>query len=184
MVDMNTVEQATGRLKWSSCLAAVLALLASTGIVSSAEYPEIPYQVQPGENILIGGQPDEAALRQAAEAGIRVVVNLRGEGEFADFDESQVVTDLGMTYLHLPISGATDLTAENVEAFSEFLAEIGDQPVLMHCGSGNRVGAMHALHAGWHLGLDTDEAIELGRAHGMTGLEDSVRERLESRTAE
>lgn len=169
---------------WSGSLAAMLALLLGAASVSSAEYPEIPFQVQPSENVLIGGQPDEAALRQAADAGIRVVVNLRGEGEFADFDESQVVTDLGMTYLHLPISGAADFTPENVEAFGEFLAAVGDQPVLMHCGSGNRVGAMHALHAGWHLGLDTDEAIELGRAHGLTGFEDSVRERLESLASE
>jgi uncharacterized protein (TIGR01244 family) len=169
---------------WSSCLAAMLALLAGTASASAAEYPEIPHQVQPSENGLNGGQPDEAALRQAAEAGIRVVVNLRGEGESIDFDESQTVMDLGMTYLHLPISGATDLTPENVAAFGNLLAAIGDQPVLMHCASGNRVGALHALHAGWHLGLDPDEAIELGRANGLTGLEESVRERLESRATE
>jgi uncharacterized protein (TIGR01244 family) len=156
-------------------LAAMLgqgAALASTEAV-----PGIPNAVQPAEHLLIGGQPDEAALREAAAAGIQVVVNMRGEHEAIDFDEAQLVNELGMTYLQLPITGASDLTAENVEAFGELLRTIGTQPTLMHCGSGNRVGALFALHAG-AAGADVETAVEHGRAHGLTSLEDAVRERL------
>jgi uncharacterized protein (TIGR01244 family) len=133
--------------------------------------------VQPAEHLLIGGQPDEEALRKAAAAGIQVVVNMRGENEAIDFDEARLVNELGMTYLQLPISGASDLTAENVEAFGQLLNTIGTQPTLMHCGSGNRVGALFALQAG-AAGADVETAIEHGRAHGLTSLEDAVRERL------
>lgn len=156
----------------------LLILLAATAASFAAGLPDIPFQSQPSERVLIGGQPDEAALRQAADAGIRVVVNLRGEGEHTEFDEAQLVTELGMTYMALPISGAQDLTPENVKTFGAFLEAIGDQPVLMHCASGNRVGALHALHAGMHQGLDAEAAIEVGRAHGLTGLEEAVRSRL------
>lgn len=162
----------------------VSTLMMCSVIASAAELPQIPHMVQPGEGVLIGGQPDEAALRQAADAGIQAVVNLRGEGEQDEFDEGRLVSELGMEYYWLPISGPGDLVPENVQAFDEILDAIGDRPVLMHCSSGNRVGAMFALHAGTHQGMDVEAAIERGRAHGLAGLEDMVRALLESMPAE
>ena len=164
--------------------ALLLILSTCAGIAFAGDLPEIPFKTQPNEGLLIGGQPDEAALRQAAAAGVRVVVNLRSEGEQVEFDEGQLVTELGMDYFWLPIAGAADLTPENVQTFDNILATIGDEPVLMHCGSGNRVGALFALQAGMHRGMETEAAIELGRAHGLTKLEDAVRVRLEAAAAE
>ena len=164
-------------ISFRASLLMLLALGATSAL--AAELPEIPHQVQPGENVLIGGQPDEAALRAAAAAGIRVVVNLRTDAEAIDYDQAALVNALGMRYLHLPISGPADLTPENTRAFGEILDEIGDQPALLHCASGNRVGALYALHAGAELGMDAEAAIELGKAHGLTRLEDAVRERLD-----
>lgn len=164
--------------------ALLLILSICAGIVLAADLPEIPFKTQPSEGLLIGGQPDEAALRQAAAAGVRGVVNLRSEGEQVEFDEGLLVTELGMDYFWLPIAGADDLTPENVQTFDNILATIGDEPVLMHCGSGNRVGALFALQAGMHRGMETEAAIELGRAHGLTKLEDAVRARLEAAAAE
>jgi uncharacterized protein (TIGR01244 family) len=162
--------------------ALALVLLAWATMGSAAELPEIPHKVQPSEQFLIGGQPDEAALRQAAEAGIKAVVNLRGPTESADFGQGQLVAELGMTYMRLPISGAADLTPENVRIFGGFLEAIGDRPALLHCASGNRVGALFALHAGLHEGMDTEMAVELGKMHGMTGLEEAVRQQLHDAT--
>ncbi|MDR5880476.1 hypothetical protein [Caballeronia sp. LZ032] len=48
-------------------------------------------------------------------------------------------------------------------------------PVIVHCGSGNRVGALFALRAAWVKGVDVPKAIEIGRQHGLTKLEDDVR---------
>jgi uncharacterized protein (TIGR01244 family) len=110
---------------------------------------------------------------------VQVVVNLRGAEEPVDFDEARLVEELGMTYFHLPIASAQDLNPENTRAFGALLEAIGGQPALMHCASGNRVGALHALHAGTTLGADVETALEHGRAHGMTSLEPAVRERLE-----
>lgn len=162
----------------------ILALLPLVALGANAAPPpedalaSIPNIVQPSDGLLIGGQPDEAALRAAAAAGVQIVVNLRGENEAIDFDEARLVNDLGMTYIRLPITGANDLTPQNVQAFAKILETIGNQPTLMHCGSGNRVGALYALHAGTALGADPETAVEIGRAHGLTGLESAVRERL------
>jgi uncharacterized protein (TIGR01244 family) len=153
--------------------------LAAAPAASAETLAELPHRVQPAERLIIGGQPDEAMLREAAAAGVQVVVNLRGAEEPVDFDEARLVTELGMRYVHLPIASAKDLNPENTRAFGELLQSIGDQPTLMHCASGNRVGALHALHAGTTLGADVDTAIEFGRAHGMTSLEGQVREQLE-----
>lgn len=162
----------------------VFALSVCTTFAFAAELPEIPYRIQPSETRLIGGQPDEAALRQAADAGIRVVVNLRTEGEPVDFDEGRLASELGMDYFWLPISGGDALTPENVQLFDNILTTIGGRPALLHCASGNRVGALFALRAGMHQGMNTEAAIELGRAHGLTGLEDTVRSLLQDAAAE
>jgi len=50
-------------------------------------------------------------------------------------------------------------------------------PVLIHCGSGNRVGALLALRESL-AGADDEAAIEYGKEGGLTGLEDRVRDVL------
>jgi uncharacterized protein (TIGR01244 family) len=162
----------------------VSTLMLYAAIAIAAELPQIPNLMQPSEHVLIGGQPDEAALRQAADAGIQAVVNLRGEGEQVDFDESALVSELGMEYYWLPIAAPADLAPENVQAFDRILDAVGDRPVLMHCSSGNRVGALFALHAGMYQGMEVEAAIERGRAHGLSGLENTVRTLLEGAAAE
>jgi uncharacterized protein (TIGR01244 family) len=161
-----------------------LAFLLASATVPAGELPEIPNMTRPNDQLLIGGQPDEAQLRQAAAAGIEVVVNLRGSDEAIDFDQEALVKELGMHYLHLPIAGAADLTPESAESFGEILETIDGQPALMHCASGNRVGALFALHAGLHEGMETEAAIEYGRARGLGSLDEAVRERLEGPQAD
>jgi rhodanese-related sulfurtransferase len=55
------------------------------------------------------------------------------------------------------------------------LAEAKDGKVLLHCASGNRVGAMLALRARWLQGKSADEAMAIGKASGMTGLAADVK---------
>ncbi|MDX1549980.1 MAG: hypothetical protein R3278_05475, partial [Lysobacter spongiicola] len=80
---------------------------------------------------------------------------------------------------NLPLAGPSDLTRENVLAFDQLLRD-AERPVLVHCGSGNRVGAMAALRAAWVEGQSPDDAIATGKAWGLTSLKDAVRERLEA----
>lgn len=158
-------------------------LLLCAAPLSAAEWTELSEGMRASDTLLVGAQPTEEVLRQAAAAGVKVVVNFRGESEDPGYDEAALAAELGLTYLRVPVAGAQGLTPENVYLFDAVLDQVGDQPALMHCASGNRVGALHALHAARLGGKDTEAAIEIGKAHGLTGLEEEVRKRLASAPA-
>lgn len=115
-------------------------------------------------------------MRALADAGFTTVVDLRMPREARGLDERETVEQLGMVYAPLPISGASDITFDNASALDQLLAET-DGPVLLHCGSGNRVGALFALREKL-LGASSDEALAAGKAAGLTRLESVVSERL------
>jgi len=138
----------------------------------------IPNARRPLPGVLTGGQPTEAQIGELAQAGFGTVINLRSEREHADFEwEPAAVAAAGMRYVHIPIAGATDLTHRNAETLAEVLAAASDdgRPVALHCKSGNRVGALLALESVWVGGMSVDEALALGRAAGLTRLEEATR---------
>lgn len=131
--------------------------------------------VRPVDGISAAGQPDESAFRIFAANGYAAVVDLRTAGESRGLDEQAVVESLGMDYVSLPI-GSDGISFDNARALDELLSSY-DAPVLVHCGSSNRVGALLALRASL-AGADDDTAIEVGKKGGLTGLEPTVREAL------
>lgn len=137
----------------------------------------IPNRQHPSANLVTGGAPDTAALTAAAAAGVRCVFDLRPAAE-RSFDEPAVVAGLGLRFLHLPIAGAEDFTLATVRRFDSLLAEAGDGPTLLHCASGNRVGALMALRAAWLQGSPAEAALAIGRAHGLTRMEPVVQSLL------
>ncbi|MDJ0699830.1 MAG: sulfur transferase domain-containing protein [Woeseiaceae bacterium] len=133
----------------------------------------------PVDGILSAGQPNEETFQVFADSGFVAVVDLRTEGESRGMEnEAAVVEGLGMKYISLPIDGAEAVNFENAASLSEVLASF-DEPVLVHCGSANRVGALLALGKA-QAGADPEEAIAYGKAAGMTRLENRVREVLDS----
>ena len=128
-------------------------------------------------------------LRRAVRCGftrepqIRTNQRQKCAGREADriklsFDEAAAVKRAGMYYEQLPISGAADLKQLKVLAFDNILRQYHGKKVALHCGSGNRVGAVTALRAGWLRGRKMDTAMARGRSHGLSKLEDEVYNRL------
>ena len=134
--------------------------------------------VVPVDGITSSGQPDEAALEVYAKSGYTAVIDIRTAKESRGMDEQAVVESLGMDYVLMPIRGSDGITFENAEALDK-LIESYDGPVLVHCGSANRVGALLALSKSRE-GLDDEQALEYGREAGMTRLEGAVRKALEA----
>ena len=66
--------------------------------------------VSVGDDMFIGGQPTERALRELRAKGVTTVVNLRMPEEMArvGFDEAALVKELGMKYVHIPMRGTAD----------------------------------------------------------------------------
>lgn len=127
-----------------------------------------------------GGQPDTEDLSAFAAGGGTQIIDLRGVNEDRGFDEAAAARQRGLHYHSLPITGAAGLNRDNVEALDRLLEQTVGQgeKTLLHCASGNRVGALMALRAHWLHGNTEAEALAIGRAHGMTGLEAQVRELL------
>jgi len=139
----------------------------------------IPQARVPLDGVLSGGQPTADHIAAAARGGYRTVVNLRAEGEAGFEWERAAVESHGMRYVHIPIAGAEDLTRANVELVDAALREARDRgAVILHCGSGNRIGAVLALRAAWLEGADPQAALDHGLASGLTRLEPATREIL------
>ncbi|HXI02078.1 MAG TPA: sulfur transferase domain-containing protein [Candidatus Saccharimonadales bacterium] len=130
----------------------------------------------PVEGVLAGGQPTEAQLAHARDLGYRTVVNLRTPGEEGATTPGEVES-LGMKYVAFPIAGPADLDEAHARQFAEILAK-AERPVIIHCASGNRVGALFAMKAWLVDGKPPAEALELGKAAGLTHLEPAVREKM------
>ncbi len=143
-----------------------------------AQQGDVPNRGEPLENLTTGGQPDAASLEALAASGFTTVIDLRGPTEDRGFDEQAAVEELGMSYVSLPVDGANGVTFENAAVLNRFLSE-AEGPVLLHCGSGNRAGALLTLSEKLN-GADDEAAIAVGRAGGLRGLEPTVRERLRS----
>lgn len=171
------------KIRWFAAVLAALAISASyaEGLASgSALKVDLGTVVSTGvvlpvDGITSAGQPDEAALKVFAEQGYTTVIDLRTEGEDRGIDEAKVVEELGMEYLTLPI-GRESISFESARVLDQ-LIESADGPVLIHCGSANRVGALLALRKSLS-GADDVTALEYGREGGMTSLESSVQEVL------
>lgn len=142
-----------------------------------ARFEAIPALREPRPGLYTAAQPTAAQIEAAAARGVRTVISLRGDGE-VDWDEQSQVESAGLRFVRVPVRSAADLSPESVTALDAALREAGDAPVLLHCGSSNRVGALVALRAAWLEGADLEAAIEAGRAAGLASLEPAVRERL------
>lgn len=139
-------------------------------------------QIRPvGDDLYSAGQPTEAELAALARKGVRTIINLRHPSEANDFDEAATAAAAGLRYVAIPVAGAADLTPETVARFGRELAQArACGPVLVHCASSNRVGALIALEQAWVQGQSADVALAAGRAAGLAGLEPAVVERLAS----
>ena len=161
-------------------LVALIGLSAIVGCsTSQAEEPLLGNAVKPAPGVVAAGRLKEDDVARLQKAGIRHVIDLTLDAETPDFDEAQAVRSAGIGYSNLPLRGAPDLTRENVVAFDELIRN-AERPVLVHCSSANRVGAIAALRAAWIDGKSEEEAIAVGKAWGLRALEADVRERIRS----
>ena len=141
---------------------------------------QIPNQLRPSPELIVGGQPTADQLSQLTAEGLSLVIDLRGPDEDRGMDEQAVVEGLGIEYLAAPIASHEALSWETAQQVMSAL-ESSEGTALVHCRSGNRAGAIFALGAGLDSEIGVNQALEIGRAHGLTSLEDHVRPLLEER---
>ena len=123
------------------------------------------------KNVHTGAQPQESDLEELQQAGYSTVVNLRvpheEESQLAPEDEGTKVRELGMSYLHIPVT-MKQIRPEQVEEFSNAL-NVLEGPVYVHCKSGTRANIFAILHTAVDKGWSPDEAVRKGKEAGIKG---------------
>lgn len=147
----------------------------NAGMVNSLPIKNL---VQSGDNAFSGGQASEVDFSIMKDGGVQHVVNLRPSSE-QDWSEGEVVEALGMSYHQIEIAGADDLSVANAQKLGVLINGFGSEPYFVHCASGNRVGALIAINEAIANGKNVEEAVEIGRQWGLTGLEPKVRSVLQ-----
>jgi protein tyrosine phosphatase (PTP) superfamily phosphohydrolase (DUF442 family) len=104
------------------------------------------------------GQPSEAQLREVADAGFEVVVNLGLlDPRYCLPDEAGTVARLGLEYHHIPV----DFTAPQAGDLRQFLDAMDaarGKKVFVHCAANYRVSSFVALYGQARLGWTRDQA--------------------------
>lgn len=118
------------------------------------------------EGVFLASQPSEADFAQASMGGIRTVINLRHDFENQDMNEATVVQDLGLNYVHVPWNGPEELTDEVLDELRAQLNQ-AERPILMHCASANRVGAVWLAYRMLDGGLSAEEALAEAKTVGL-----------------
>ena len=116
--------------------------------------------------VFLAVQPREEDFAQAKQAGIKTVVNLRHAGEIAGFDEQQVVEAQGLAYINLPWNGPDELTDEVFDKAREQL-KTAERPILLHCATANRVGAVWLPYRVLDGGVSWDDALTEAKTIGL-----------------
>lgn len=139
---------------------------------------EIPNLNQPRPNVFTSGQPTKEGMSQMASRGVKTVVNLRPHSEPGARDETEELSVLQIKYYNLPIT-PDSFTLETVAEFARILRDSGNQTVLIHCTSANRVGGLWLAHRILYENADTAKALKEAREIGMKpSMEDIVLRRL------
>lgn len=121
--------------------------------------------VSVGDDMFIGGQPTEKAIRNLKARGVTTIVNLRMPEEMArvGFDEAALAKDLGVRYVHIPMRGSAEnpYGPKELDAFAAAMAS-ADGKVLLHC-----TVAWRASHL-WAAYLIRDRNVEVATALSQT----------------
>jgi uncharacterized protein (TIGR01244 family) len=129
---------------------------------------EVPHILCVDERVATGGQPTDAAFAKLAANGYRAVLNLRTASEGIDLKhEQEAVEKAGMRYISIPVVSSAP-KAEQVGDFIKAVKDTNNQPMLIHCGSANRVGAFLMIYRVIEQGWPEDKAMEEATKVGLT----------------
>lgn len=120
---------------------------------------EIYNYLQLSENLSSSGMPTAEQMKEVADAGVKVVINLAvktSPGALAD--EDQIVTSLGMEYIHIPVEWE-DPTRQNLEDFFHVMDMHRNQKVHVHCQANYRATAFITLYRVLRQGWKQEDAI-------------------------
>jgi protein tyrosine phosphatase (PTP) superfamily phosphohydrolase (DUF442 family) len=130
----------------------------------------LPFGGAPTEGVITSGQPSASQLASLGAAGCVTVVDLRAPAEPRGFDEPAAVTASGMEYFPIPFTAET-LGDAQFDRIREVLRERAERPLLVHCASANRVGALLIPFFMLDEGRSQNDALALAQRVGLRSAE-------------
>ncbi len=115
---------------------------------------------------LFASQPSEADLAAAKAAGVERVITLRNPKEL-NWNEAEAVRQLGLEFSQLPVDFPDGLTPERLNEVCIALENAEGKPVLLHCGSAIRVGAVWMAYRATRQGISLEQAEAEAAAIGL-----------------
>lgn len=154
------------------------AALLTTGCKSTDEHTAITTEkLEPFEcgtitklhtykGVFLASQPSLADFEQAKQGGVKTVINLRNASEQEDFDEKAFIEGLDLTYHNAPFGSPDELTDAKFDEVRSLLRET-KRPILLHCSSANRVGAVWLAYRVLDDGATIDQATQEAQTVGL-----------------
>jgi protein tyrosine phosphatase (PTP) superfamily phosphohydrolase (DUF442 family) len=111
------------------------------------------------ENLSSSGMPTAGQMKEVAEAGVQLVINLAPhDSQNAIPDEAGLVKSLGMEYVYIPVTWR----APEAEALTRFMDEMdthAGERILVHCEANYRASAFVMLYRVLRQGWNKADAI-------------------------
>ena len=112
-------------------------------------------------DLATAGQPSEQQLREVAEEGFGVVVNLGLlDPSYCLPDEAGLVRSLGLEYHHIPVNFQAP-RREDLYHFFDLMDTLAGKKVFVHCLFNKRVSAFLSLYGQAKLGWPPEKADSL-----------------------
>jgi tyrosine-protein phosphatase SIW14 len=126
------------------------------------------------EHVYRGAQPTRQGFSNLGKLGIQTVIDLREPGD-RSATERKWVTDAGMRYVSVPMSGMATPANDSVLKVLALLEDRGDGPVFVHCKRGaDRTGGVIACYRVEHDHWKNDQALTEARSMGMSWFQTAI----------
>ena len=116
--------------------------------------------------ILLCGQPEPDDFASLKKQGFKVVITLREKGEVR-WDQPALMKELGLKFHRFGFRAPDSLKDEVFDKARKVLSDAKKNPVMLHCGSANRVGAIWAAHRVLGHGLSLAAALKEAQEVGL-----------------
>ncbi|MEM9136432.1 MAG: protein tyrosine phosphatase family protein [Cyanobacteria bacterium P01_F01_bin.42] len=111
-----------------------------------SELTKIKDFLQVSDRISTAGQPTQAEFSTIRDAGHRTVINLAvADSPGALANESEIVQDLGLDYIHIPVVWESP-NIQDALRFFEVMNQRESETVFIHCAANKRVSAFLFLY--------------------------------------
>ncbi len=137
----------------------------------------VPNATLPVEGLLCAGQLSPEQMDGLKALGFESFVSLRVATENGAGWEEAHAAETGANFTRMPVQGKAGVNEAGARELAALMATT-KQPMVLYCGSSNRVGSLVALKAHHVESMPAEEALELGKSAGVTGMEAHLRSEL------